>query len=167
MAAGTTKLANAAGPRKELASAVRARRIKMIHRVCGRKFNGSDFKLVGTSALFTKIVNILHRPYPENKPFCRSVCSVTCSCAQTLLAQIEASVATLPMSFGLSRNFVRLPSRDNVCLASPKSFGQLRRARPDGITEHFAGKYAIATERSAHASALEQVRQYIHRRESV
>ncbi len=38
---------------------------------------------------------------------------------------------------------------------------------PDGITEHFAGKYAIATERSAHASALEQVRQYIDRRESV
>jgi hypothetical protein len=37
---------------------------------------------------------------------------------------------------------------------------------PDGITEHFAGKYALATERSAHASALEQVRQYIDRRES-
>ncbi len=55
MAAGTTKLANAAGPRKELASAARASRIKMIHRVCGRKFNGSDFNIVGTSALFTKM----------------------------------------------------------------------------------------------------------------
>ena len=36
---------------------------------------------------------------------------------------------------------------------------------PDGSTEHFAGKYPLATERSAHASALEQVRQYIDRRE--
>ena len=34
---------------------------------------------------------------------------------------------------------------------------------PDGITEHFAGKYAVATEQCAHASALEQVRQYIDR----
>ena len=32
---------------------------------------------------------------------------------------------------------------------------------PDGSTEHFAGKYALATEESAHASALEQVHQYI------
>jgi hypothetical protein len=35
---------------------------------------------------------------------------------------------------------------------------------PDGITEHFAGKYALSTERSAHASALAQVHQYIDRR---
>jgi hypothetical protein len=37
---------------------------------------------------------------------------------------------------------------------------------PDISTEHFAGKYTLATERPAHASALEQVRQYIDRRES-
>ena len=34
---------------------------------------------------------------------------------------------------------------------------------PDGISEHFTGKYALATEKSAHTSALEQVRQYIDR----
>jgi hypothetical protein len=37
---------------------------------------------------------------------------------------------------------------------------------PAGNAEHFAGKYALATEQSAHASALEQVHQYIDRRES-
>jgi hypothetical protein len=35
---------------------------------------------------------------------------------------------------------------------------------PDGNAEHFAGKYALASDQSAHASALEQVHHYIDRR---
>jgi hypothetical protein len=34
---------------------------------------------------------------------------------------------------------------------------------PDGSIERFAGKYALAPEQSAHASALEQVHHYIDR----
>jgi hypothetical protein len=37
---------------------------------------------------------------------------------------------------------------------------------PDGNTEHFAGRYALASEQSAHTSALAQVHDYIDRRES-
>ena len=37
---------------------------------------------------------------------------------------------------------------------------------PDGKAEQFAGKYSLASEQSAHASALEQVHHYIDRRES-
>ena len=36
---------------------------------------------------------------------------------------------------------------------------------PDGKAEQFAGKYALASEQSARASALEQVRLYIDLRE--
>jgi hypothetical protein len=35
---------------------------------------------------------------------------------------------------------------------------------PDGKDEHFAGKYALASEQSALTSALEQVHHYIDRR---